>query len=272
MEKIMSITHAPLSSIVQSLTGEQGRLSQFIQWYGQQGHWYKLGIGSSIAFVSAIIGALVQMSLIFTVLSSLIYFFFHQFIQQEYNHLSRAERILSANINQLEMQLNISLCQIQELEKEIMQVSTLLKKEIQTNILTFSAETAFLKEQNQTLDRTILSLQQSNHDLMEKNQKINQELQNQIKQLNDVKLAVSADAKKLSQITSELEQTQQQWLTHLTNAQDYPCITEWETKALYAEQRLKNDLLDISNDDLLFQRVMSQRKTVCIENLKPSLP
>jgi len=267
----MLITRSPLISIMQRLSEEQSRFNQFIQWYGQQGHWFKLGIGLSIACISAVIGALIQMTLVLSLLSSLIYFFFHQFIQQEYTHQSRVEHILSVNINQLEVQLNSSLCHVQALENEITEVSTLLKNEIQTNILTFSAETALLKEQNQTLDGTILALQQSNHDLMEKNQQVNLALQNQIQQLNSLQLAITADAKHLSQITLEFEQTQQQWLTHLSNAQDYPCITEWETKALHTQQTLKNDLQDISNDDFLFQRVMSQRKPACIDNPKLSL-
>ena len=212
---------------------EKSTITEAIEWYGRKTILQKAGIGIIFVAGSALVGALFNLSALFTLLSIGIFCAAETLLTEHYELTENQRRELAQDIEQMELKLFESVACLKEVSKKLDDVFlNLLQQSIQSAHLLkeFEKQTSTLDGQIHDFLNILATLSETNTTLMRDHQHIHQQLERahlemeranatiatQSLALNTIDLQLNATKHKLSERNDELADIHTKFQGNLT--------------------------------------------------------
>ena len=202
-----------LDIIMENYLSERSYLSLAAQWYGSKPWWTNVYFGLSLAAISAVIGAVLNIIVISTVLTSAVVVGLSYLLQNDYARTMARDSRLRRDIQRMSAGLAASVQHLSELEEGLTRVLTALRElnqQMQRDIERFTQEITRLEAQVQQLSAVIRSLEESNAALSHMNSLAQAQFENTRASLNQTNQKLLAESDELKDIHAHFDTTQQQ--------------------------------------------------------------
>ena len=201
-----------LDMIMENVMQEHSFISLVAQWYGSKSWWSKVYLGLSLAAISAVIGAVFNLALTYTALTSAVYVSLSYVFQNDYAVTIARNSRLRRDIQRMEAGLAASLQHVSELEQALTRVLTSiieLNNQMQGDIERFTQQIMILEAQVQQFSEVISSLEKSNASFSHIHAVAQAQFENTRRSLSVTKQQLSAESDELKVIHAHFDMTQQ---------------------------------------------------------------
>lgn len=256
-----------LDGLMQRYNLNNSYLNQAAFWYGNKGWFNKLGTGALFVGASALFGAVIQLSALFTVLALTLHYAVTFVLQNHYETTASQQLMLAEDINKIEERVSVSISAFNKAQVELKQTLKLLSQhniDMAENVSSLLTQITTLNEQNNQFKEAVAKLERLTHSLVanegninagiqkagDNTQSISNELTQQALKINEINGKLSDRAKSVRSSTDAL------MVLNDTNLNSLKQLDELETDASQRVAKLlaKADEA-LSNSDEYFEQV-----------------
>ena len=189
---------------------EKSTITEAIEWYGRKTILQKAGIGVIFVAGSALVGALFNLSALFTLLSIGIFCAAETLLTEHYELTENQRRELAQDIKQMELNLFDSVACLKEVSKKLDDVFlNLLQQSIQSAHLLkeFEKQTSTLDGKIHDFLSIMATLSETNTTLMRDHQHIHQQLERAHLEMERANATIATQSLSLDTVGLKLDET-----------------------------------------------------------------
>ena len=189
---------------------EKGTLSEMVDWYGKQSWFDKTMLGMVFVATCALIGAIVNLTVVLTILSAALYYAANLMVSNEFDIKTRSNARLYQDIVEMEADLNKSATALNEAIARLNAIhATAFAQTTQSaeHINAANAQLATFAGQTTTYVETIKQLKQTTDSLKQNGEAASLQLQVVSESLATARLDATAHAGALQSVSQELNGT-----------------------------------------------------------------
>lgn len=230
-----------LDGLIQRYNLNNSYLNQAAFWYGNKSWFNKFGTGALFVAASALIGAVIQLSALFTVLALTLHYAVTFILKNHYEATASQQLMLAEDINKIEARVNVSINAFNKAQIELKQTLKLLSQhniDMAENAAALETQITTLNEQNSQFKDAIAQLEQLTNSLLanlrainggiqkagDDLQSINNELTQQTLKINGIKNKLSDHEKSVGSRADALVTLNGEWLKNLKQLENLEAI------------------------------------------------
>lgn len=189
---------------------EKSTLTEAIEWYGRKTMFQKASLGILLVGSSALVGAVFNLSALFTVLSMGIFYLANTLLTEHYDLTEHQKKELANDIEKMEQTLFESVAALKDATKKLDDIFLkMLEQRIQSAHLlkAFEVQTSTLDEQVHACLNILARLNETNATLIHEHQRVVQQLEKAHMDMEQANATILTQSTSLDTIGLKLEET-----------------------------------------------------------------